>query len=194
LKYKLLSVLILVSLLYISGCVSNVSIDYDETTLFSSYKTYQLIKPEYPEDLKDENPQVDNSLVRNRIETALNNELQTRGYQLSDEPDFYVTYFLQVKQEIESRNTGVSVGMGYGGWGRRGGIGMRYGFPEYDISTYDRGTLTIDILKSTDKSLVWRGSTSRRLDRIGTTPESNNKIVKEVVIEILSEFPPGTKK
>ncbi len=187
-KFKFLLV---ITLLYVSGCASNVSIDYNENISFANYKTYQLIKPDNAKNLSNKNPEVDNSLVRERIESALHDQLQARGYELSDEADFFVTYFLQVKQEIETRNSGVSVG--YGSWGRRGGIGMRYGFPEYNISTYDRGTLTIDILEPADKTLVWRGSTSRRLNRAGTTPESNNKIVQEVVHEILSEFPPGVQ-
>ena len=191
-KPMLYKLFLLSTFLFISACASNVSIDYNKEIPFTSYKTYQLIKSDDPEDLKRENPEVDNTLVRTRIESAINNNLQSQGYQVSADPDFYITYFLRVKQEIESRNTSVSVG--YGSWGRGGGIGMRYGFPDYTVSTYDRGTLTIDILKSTDKSLLWRGSTSRRLDRAGATPESNNKLVNEVVNEILSEFPPDTKK
>ena len=69
---------------------------------------------------------------------------------------------------------------------------MTYGYPGY-VESYERGILTIDVLNGSDKKLVWRGSSGRRLYN-GFSPEQSTKVINAVVKEILDKFPPGSKK
>ena len=72
-------------------------------------------------------------------------------------------------------------------------LGLGYGFPLYDVDTYDDAVLTIDILDPRDDSLLWRGSGSRRLGN-GNTPEKLDELVNGLVSDVLDHFPPGSKR
>jgi len=130
--------------------------------------------------------------MHERIHKAIANVLQTRGYrEVTEGADIDVTYHISKKQGVESRGSGVS--FGFGRYSGGSAVGVGYGFPGYDVSSYEEGILTIDMLKTADQKLIWRGSTGRRLYD-GTTPESSTEQVNEVVGKILDEFPPGREK
>jgi len=97
---------------------------------------------------------------------------------------------LGVRKEIDSSRTSMTVGVGT--YGRRSAVGMTYGHPGY-VESYQRGILTIDMLQDSDKKLIWRGSSGRRLYD-GSTPEKSDKQINAVVKEILDKFPPANKK
>jgi len=181
------------AMLLLSGCASNVAFDYDQNVNFSKLKTYSLFTAKEP---RAGHVKLDNPMIAERINRALEQQLSADGYQqVSSNPDFLVTYHLQVKQEIESRDTGFSTsfGVGRGSYGRYGGMGMAYGGPSYEVYSYDKGIMTIDILAASDKKLIWRGSTSRRLSST-STPEKSKKAINEVVADIFSHYPPGKEK
>ncbi len=177
----------------LGGCASNVAVDYDQKIDFSKLKTYSLFIPDTP---RAGHVKLDNPMIAERINHAIEQQLGVDGYQqATSNPDFLVTYHLQVKQEVDSRNTGfnTSVGVGRGSYGRYGGMGMTYGGPSYEVYSYEKGIMTIDVLTPADKKLIWRGSTSRRLSS-SSTPEKSKKAINEVVAEIFSHYPPGKKK
>ena len=115
---------------------------------------------------------------------------------MKENPDFAVAYQLGVQKDVDSRSTSMAVGSGNyyydGSYWRQSAIGMTYGYPGY-VESYERGILTIDVLKGGDKKLVWRGSSGRRLYD-GLTPEQSTKEINTVVKEIFDKFPPGNKK
>ena len=175
--------------LWVAACASRVNIDYDERVNFFSLKTFALLQPETA---KSGDVRLNNPLLAKRINTTLEQYLEARHYTpVSEKPDFYVTYHLRIKQEVESRNVGMSLGVGM--YYPHTAIGMHYGYPEYEVYSYEVGVLTIDILDGRDKTLIWRGSTSRRLFD-GETPQKSKKIINEVVKEIMDNFPPGKRK
>ncbi len=181
--------LALLTVLLLTACANPVSLDYDRNENFANYRTFSLLPVDKH---RKGDVQVDNPLLAKRIDNAVIAELTSRGYKLVDSnPDFYVTYHLAVKTEIETRGSSVSIGVGT--YGYRGGIGMAYGYPGYEVYSYDKGILTLDILTGKEKKLVWRGSTSRIVNE-GATPESTDKVIKEVVLEILDNFPPGYRE
>ena len=85
---------------------------------------------------------------------------------------------------------GGGISFGYGTFGRRSAVGIGYGFPLYDVDSYDEAVLTIDILGSTDDALLWRGSAHRRLSD-GMTPDKLTELMNALVSEVLGQFPPG---
>jgi len=85
------------------------------------------------------------------------------------------------------------VSFGYGTFSRRSAFGVGYGFPLYDVDSYDEAVLTVDILDPADGGLLWRASASRRLND-GITPEKLNGLVNELVSEVLGQFPPGSRQ
>lgn len=177
--------IVIMAAIWLGGCASSVSIDFDEKADFTNFKSYAIL----PRDVsKSDDIRVSSPLLAKRVKQALATTLNSRGYQQNEKaPDFYVTYHLRIKQEVESRNTGMRVGVGT--YGSHSAIGMSYGFPEYDVYSYERGILTIDILDN-KKALIWRGSTSRVLGD-EKSPQESDKVVNEVVAQILEKFPPG---
>ena len=179
---------ILPAVFFLAACGTTVNVDYDQQTNFQALKTFTLMPT--PE-TKTGDERLDSPLVDQRIRNAILETLKARGYlQVKANADFAVAYQLGVRQEIDSSRASMSVGVGT--YRRGSAIGMSYGHPGY-VESYERGILTIDMLKGSDKRLVWRGSSGRRLYD-GSTPEKSEKEINAVVKEILDKFPPGNKK
>ncbi len=174
-------------LLLIAACSTPVTVDYDETVDFAALKTFALLPPP-PTETGD--PRIDNPLLVRRIQDALRDVLKARGYREGGyRPDFYVSFQLGLKQGVESSG---GVTFGFGTYGGHGGIGMAYGYPGYDVSTYEEGVLTVDILKGSDKTLIWRGTATQRLSESGSkSPEETKREIRAIVRTILDRFPPG---
>ncbi len=179
---------ILGSILLLAACGTTVNVDYDKATNFQALKTFTLMPSP---DTKTGDTRLDSPLVDKRIRDAIVATLSLRGYQqVKESPDFAVAYQLGVRQEVDSSRATMTVGVG--GFYPHSAIGMTYGYPGY-VESYERGILTIDILHASDKKLIWRGSSGRRLYD-GSTPEKSDKEINAVVTEILDKFPPGKKK
>lgn len=177
-----------VATLVLAGCASTANLDYDEKFNFSTLNSFQL-QPTPERSAND--TRVDSPLVERRITNAITEELVNKGYRQSESgADFRVVYQIGVKQEVASRSSSVSIGVGR--YSRRSSVGVAYGFPAGDVETYERGILTIDIISAESDKLIWRGSSSRRLFN-GSTPEKSDKQVREIVSEILEQFPPEKK-
>ena len=173
--------------LVLSACGTTVNVDYDQQANFTKLKTFSLMPS--PE-TKTGDERLDSPLVDQRIRKAILGTLKVRGFQqVNANADFAVAYQLGVRKEIDSSRASMTVGVGT--YGRRSAVGMTYGHPGY-VESYERGILTIDVLKGSDKKLVWRGSSGRRLYD-GRTPEKSDKEINAVVKEILDKFPPGDK-
>lgn len=172
------------ALLVLAGCTTTVNVDYDQDTNFSALKTFQLETK--PIKIADD-PRLDSPLVQQRVVNAIRTGFINKGLREdTGQADVRISYRIDIKQEIESDTSGVSVGVGT--FSRNVGIGFGYGFPASDVESYDRIILTID-LHRTDNTLLWRGSDSRRLVS-GSTPQSNTRLINELVDAILEHYPP----
>ena len=70
---------------------------------------------------------------------------------------------------------------GYWGWGWYGPVGL-------NVSQYDAGTITIDVVSSDPVlGLIWRGIARAELQ---ASPQNSGK-VESALREILADFPPG---
>jgi len=68
------------------------------------------------------------------------------------------------------------------------GYGYRWGSPwrGYDVREYDEGTIVIDLIDARQRAVVWRGTGTRVV-----TSRTSEEDLREVVWEILDEYPPG---
>jgi len=172
----------------LGGCAASVNVDFDDKVDFTALKSFALLPADKN---KTDDIRISSPLLAKRLNKALANTLNSKGYQQNEKaPDFFVTYHLRIKQEVETRDTGMRVGVG--SYGSHSAIGMSYGFPAYDVYSYERGILTIDVLNN-KKLLIWRGSTSRVLGD-EKTPQESDKVVNKVVAQILEKFPPGVNQ
>lgn len=131
-----------------------VYVDYDKEADFDSYKTYSWAKTEETS-IKGESP-----LMHSRMVSAIEYHLNKGGMtEVEENPDLYVTYHTNSKEEVQLNTSYYGYGYG-GGWYRDpywgGGYGM--GGATTTAYTYTRGTLIIDAWDAKKKQMVWRGA------------------------------------
>lgn len=160
------------------GCSGlRVDYDYDKNTDFSNYRTYN-----YYSDMQTGLSDLDTR----RLLRALDSVLQTKGIQSSEEPDFLIN--------IESREFQLpqnkSVGIGVGGGGRNVGGGVSIGMP---IGAPNREReIIFDFIDSQKDALFWQ-AVSLSNYRENASPSTREKILGEIVVKVLTKYPPGKK-
>lgn len=171
-----------------AGCATQpANYDYDDSVDFGNYRHWSWLP--HSEGQASGDPRIDNSLTRKRIESAISSSLAAKGYEQSDPEaaDFRVGYVVTIQKRPGSTTVGTSVG--FGRYGGGSGFGISFGGPATTIGEYEEGTLLIDVRDRKTGDLIWRGSSTSRLDQTATPEESERKI-NEIVEEILANFPP----
>ena len=185
-----LGIAVAAALLACSGV--RVKTDYDPASDFSALRTFRWIDPELREEPRPENvvptdPFTRNTLLDRRVRDDIEAQLVSRGYRVAaegDTPDFLIRYDV-VSRQIE-RDYPVYAGGGYYGYGRGYyGTGVGYG----GSSTYDEGTLIVDVIDPATQQIVWRGyGTSQSRDAWMDADRLHRSVT-----EILKKFPPEAK-
>jgi len=167
------------------GCATTANVDYREGYDFSTIHNIRIMAPTQP---GTTDTRINSPLVEERIRKAITDHLLAHGFEIVDgQADADLTWQVTARSGLESRDSGFS--LGFGTFGRHSAVGLGYGFPAYDVDSYDEGVLTVDVLDTRDKTLLWRGSGSRRLVD-GATPQTLTTTVQELVDEVLANFPP----
>lgn len=175
--------------LLLSACATTTNVDFRQGYDFASIHNIRINDPLPP---ASSDPRINSPLVDQRIRAEIAGYLTAHGYRVVDSgADARLSYQMTTKAGLESYNSGVS--FGYGSFGRHSAVGIGYGFPGYDVDSYDDAVLTIDFLENGDDSMLWRGSATKRLGD-GNTPEKTTELVNRLVTEILDNFPPGRKQ
>ncbi|WP_252179381.1 DUF4136 domain-containing protein [Endozoicomonas sp. 4G] len=189
--YKLKLSLVVIIAVVMVGCSSQkLNWDYNNspaaTQSMKDWKTYAwLNKP--GENNKVKGYQI-NGLTDMRIRTAINSDLQTRGYRevsKEDHPDFLVNYLTTTRTRRELNQMTTSMGYGWGFWG----MGAT---TETQVRDYEEGSLIIDFVNPENHQLQWRGRSTSRVVQ-GATPEKRSEKINTAVKAILNGFPPGHK-
>lgn len=161
-----------------AACSSvRVTTDHDPTVDFSRLRTFAWM--ERPAGVPD--PFGGNTLVENRVVSAIERELTARGMQPTQGPaDFLVAVHTAARDRLDVTTW---PSWGYGWRGRRfWGYGERV-----SVSQWTEGMLIVDFVDPASKDLLWRGVAHRALDSDSGSEES----VGETVAKLLAEFPPG---
>ena len=171
--------------LLLSACASMVNVDYDHNTNFRSLKTYYLVSK--PIRISNDT-RVNSPFMQQRVLSELDAALSNKGFtSLETRADFNVKYYLDIKPETETVDSGVS--LGFGSYNRHSAVGFDFIMPIGETSRIDKLVLTIDIVGNKSNELLWRGSLGYSLYE-GSTPETYNKLIHELVVEIIKNFPP----
>jgi len=171
--------------LFLSACSSMASIDYDKDINFKSFNTYNLeIKPVRI----THDPRINSPFMLRRIVREIHTSLEKKGFSTkAKKANLKVKYYLDIKNDIETESSGFSIG--FGSFGHHSGVSFGISIPVGEIHSVDKLILTIDIISTKTQELVWRGSLGYSLYQ-GETPETYNKLVKDLVTELLENFPP----
>jgi hypothetical protein len=134
--------------------------DYDKHANFSQYKTY------YWEKVQTTNP-----LWQQRIQDAVDKDLQAKGWQRAQsDGDIALTAVGSARDQHEYE----TFYNGLGGWRWRG-----FGEETTTVSDYKVGSLILDMYDSKTKQLVWRGTSSDTLsDKVSKNEKERGEGVK----------------
>jgi len=151
--------------------------DYDKDVDYFAYKTYGWHSVERSLEMND--------LVVNRVQDAVNRELQLRGFTLvQEQPDLFIAIHIVTRQKLSITDWGYATGShwhrGYG-YGYSGGLSSR---------TYEEGTLMIDLVDRVENRMVWRGTATDIVDP-AMSPEERTQEINKAVFLILQKFPPA---
>ena len=149
--------------LLLAGCASGpkINTDYDHNVDFSKFKTYGFFNP-----MSIENPNY-SSIYGSLLRDAISNEMDSRGYTKSDDPDLMINAsgWLQEKTKVTTTNDpymGGYYGYRAGYYGTWGG----YGFgTQTHVSSYTEGTVNIDLVDRVEKKMVWEGVAVGRIHK-----------------------------
>ena len=163
-----------------AGCASNpVSSDYDSSADFARYRSFNFLAQQSTEGEQYI------SLLDKRLEAAITNEMQSRGYSLAEAgaaADLTVDYHAHIeeKQKIVSSPEPVH-------WGR----GWYDPWPAYNSNVrtvdYKEGTLIINLVDTASKQMVWQGTMQGTVNR--SDLENPSAAVAGAVAKMFGEYP-----
>jgi Domain of unknown function (DUF4136) len=169
----------------VTAFAGKVQTDYDHAANFAQYNTYSWGK------VKTSNP-----FFVNRIQQAVNAQLQAKGWQLmptGGTVTVFATDNIHNQQEVQTMydnlGGGWGGGWGWGGWGWGGGWGPGFGNDIATTTTTDQnvGSLVIDLFEGNSKKLLWRGLAT---DNLSSNDTKNTKMVDSDIHNMFKNFPP----
>jgi hypothetical protein len=154
---------------------ADVSTDYDHHADFSRYHTYSWL-----------GVKAGNSLWQDRIQSAVDNDLQSKGWQkVTSGGDAAISAFGRTTE----RDTLQTYYEGFPGWVWQGWGGM--GTATTQTVPQRVGNLTVDIFDGQTKQLIFRGEASNAIS--SHNPEKNEHKLDETVNKMFEHFPPHSK-
>lgn len=174
----------LVAVLLLSACSSTpkVSSDYDRDVNFSAYRTFGFV------DSLATDKSGYSTLITGYFKSAVAREMTGLGYVYSNKtPDLLVNFTTNVESRSDVRSTGTTMYPGYYGY-RAGMYGSFATYPA-DVSTvhYKVGTVTVDVIDSRMKQLVWEGTTEGKLTK--SVMENPEAAINGAVANIFTHYP-----
>jgi Domain of unknown function (DUF4136) len=180
---KTIRVIIVVALMGLSfGCGSKITVnhDFEPDADFARYKTYKWLEQPASTMGNVATQTQSNTMLDQRIKTAVNGQLAKKGLTLADaSPDVLMAYHTGVENKVDVTDWGYTYGSYY------------YGYPSRDITVYQyqQGTLIVDMIDSSTKELVWRGSAQAMLLE-NPTPEKIQQRLNEAAAKMFQYYPP----
>lgn len=163
---------------------ADVRTDYNHKVNFEQFHTYSWGQV-----------QTSDPLWVPRIKHAVDEALTAKGWQeVSSGGDITVMAVGSVhdQRQYQTFYSGLGPGWGWGrpGWGGWGGWGGT-GISTTNVENTPVGTLVVDLYQSSDKQLVWRGTSS---DTLSDKTENNIKNLHKNVDKMFEKFPPKEKQ
>ncbi len=172
------------AIVFMASCISvRVVSDYDKNADFQTYKSYAFYKTGI------DKAQI-SDLDKKRILRAIENEMGSRGFVKSQQPDVLVSIFTKERERVDVYNN--NFGWGYGGFYNPWVWGPGWGWNNRpNVSTRTEGSLYIDVIDAKKKELVWQG---RGVGTLNNTKniEKKEERIREFVSHILKEYPPSS--
>jgi hypothetical protein len=167
----------------IVACASgpNIRSDYDKSVDFGQYRTYNFFADAGPDSTSYQ------GLFTQYMVDAIDREMQSRGYQKSDNPDLLVNFNANFQDKTKVTTT-PSMGGYYGYRGGYYGAWGGYGYgTETHVSQYTEGTFNIDLVDAKRKQLVWEAVAVGRIKE--DSFDNLQQKVNEGVPQFFAQYP-----
>ncbi len=171
--------IVIITMALLAGCSSmSIQADFSESADFASFKTFEYA--ESNRTLADAAP-----LAHGRIVAAIKREMTASGFTVVDsDADVRVSYFASINERLQFNTTYT----GMSGWGRHGRAGMGMATSSTRASTFEEGTLVVDVWQADGNELVWRGVMQ---DTIRDDPDRNTERLNRGMSRLFEDFPPS---
>jgi hypothetical protein len=176
------STLLATTMLLLCGCNSiSTSYDSDPKASFDGLKTFSWHEAAGPLNAAT----ASNPLLQKTIQDMTTEELRVRGYTpaTSGTGDFTIGAFAVVEKQMDVAYT--DSGWGPGGAYGYGGVAA----VNTVVTTYDEGTLVLEIANGASGTPMWRGVAKAVVHR-DQPEEKRRERLKQAIHETLLQFPP----
>jgi Domain of unknown function (DUF4136) len=164
--------LLLLALTALGAFAQKINIEFDPAAGFFRFRTFAIREGR----MNSRNPQLNNELVKKRIEADIANDLAARGLVMvpNGPADLNVVYTFGAARRLETE----VYPAGWRGWGTA--VVRR---------PYAEGTLVIDLRDATAHSLVWRAIASVEK----SNPVKVENKIDDMVRKSVQKYPPKVK-
>lgn len=166
--------LILFASAILISCGTTVAYDYDASTDFSGYQTYNY----YP-NIKSNLSSLDNV----RIIKATDSILIARGFVKSESPQILINFF--ISEYLTQSNTSIGFGVGTGGY--NGGVGVSGGVPVGGDIVKQK--ITFDFIDNKEDKLIWQAIGNDDL-KVKANSQQKDVYYFTVISKMLKGYPP----
>lgn len=180
-----LGVGLLALLLAAPAAAADIYVDYDRSADVSKYKTFKWGSTPKTS-LSGQSPLM-HTRIKNGIEYYL---VQSGKIEVDEDPDLYVTYHTSTTDEPQFSVAGAGYGFSTGWtwdpyWGGMSGFSGGGGTTTATVSTYQRGTLVIDIWDARSNTIVWRGTAEAAIPE---NPKKGAKQIEKILKKMVDRF------
>jgi len=159
----------------VASCGPLVSYDYEETTDFTKYKSYN-----YFDDMETGLSVFD----QKRIIKAIDSQLTRLGLDRKENADFYI----DISSQDVQKSTNSSIGVGVGGTGSNVGGAISVGVPVGSNQLARQIVIDFVDLKESEK-LIWK-AISESYYKPNDTPENREEHFHALAEKIFKKYPP----
>ena len=167
--------LVLAALLTACASTPTVKIDFDPGVSFARYRTYSWI----------DRPDGGSPLMQQRIVDGIEARLQAAGWKPAPSGDVHIAAHV-TSREQQTFNTTYN-NIGYFGWGGFGPPAPNSSTTT--VSTFEIGTLVVDMFDGKSRQPLWRGTASGTLQ---DDPAKMTALLQSALDKMFAGFPPGS--
>jgi hypothetical protein len=142
----------------------SVQTDYDHNFNLASFRTYGF----YPQTRRPGDPLAASPINDRRIHDALDAHLRTNGFASSEQPDFWIAYYVTTQKGLDIQDNR------FGLWRRMGSV---------NVNQVTEGTLVVVFVDAATRQEVWRGFASGTIN-----PKDLDRDVNKAVTKLIQKF------